>query len=402
MSNDLDKNKKVPNVPNLRFDNSIWIASTIIKDSVFIKDGTHGSHMDVFNGIPLLSAKDIYDGKIHINSNCRKISLADYQSIHKKETPVENDILLTIVGTVGRTAIVPSNIQLFTFQRSVGWVRCNDGINPLFYSFLLNSKNVLKQMLNKVNASAQGGIYLGSLGVVNTYLPPIYMQNKIAEFLSLIEGRIETQNKIIEHYKSLINSIIDLKIYNSNNNRETLKTYVSLKNGYAFKSENYNKNGQYKIVTIGNVTGDQYISDNTNNIDKIPFDIQRHQILKKNDILVSLTGNVGRVSMVNSDNCLLNQRVGLIQINNIEFRNYIYVVLSSHIFEREMVNKSQGAAQLNIGKNDVENYKMPKPTKTNLEISELIFKYLTKLSIEKRILKLFQDEKKYLLSNLFI
>ena len=254
------------------------------------------------------------------------------------------------------------------------------------------------------NVSFNGGIRYSAKDIENLIIgiPTVEERNKIGSFLALIDERIQTQNKIIEHYVSLINSIIDLKIYNSNNKRETLKTYASLKNGYAFKSDNYNKNGKYKIVTIGNVTGDQYISDNTNNIDKIPFDIQRHQILKKNDILVSLTGNVGRVSMVNSDNCLLNQRVGLIQINNIEFRNYIYVVLSSHIFEREMINKSQGAAQLNIGKSDVENYKMPKPTKTNLEISELIYKYLTKLSIEKRILKLFQDEKKYLLSNLFI
>ena len=234
------------------------------------------------------------------------------------------------------------------------------------------------------------------------YIPSMGEQAYISGLINKINERIMTQNKIIEHYESLINSIIDTKIYNFNNERETLKTYASLKNGYAFKSENYNENGQYKIVTIGNVTGDQYISDKTNHIDKIPFDIQRHQILKNNDILVSLTGNVGRVSMVNSDNCLLNQRVGLIQINNMELRNYIYVVLSSHIFEREMINKSQGAAQLNIGKSDVENYKIPKPTKTNLKISELIDKYLTKLSIEKRILELFQDEKSYLLSNLFI
>ena len=220
--------------------------------------------------------------------------------------------------------------------------------------------------------------------------------------MNKIDERIVTQNKIIEHYESLIKSIIDFKIYNINNIKEPLKNYASLKNGYAFKSETYNENGQYKIVTIGNVTGDQYISDKTNTVDKIPFDIQRHQILKKNDILVSLTGNVGRVSMVNSDRCLLNQRVGLIQINDIGFRNYIYVVLSSHIFEREMVSKSQGAAQLNIGKNDVENYKIPKPTKINLKISELIDRYLAKLSIEKSILELYQYEKTFLLSNLFI
>ena len=280
-------------------------------------------------------------------------------------------------------------------------LRSTKNNNYFLYSYF-QTRSAINNIKKMVGASGQPKFNKTDLRKFELFIPSNTEQNKIANFLVKIDERIETQNKIIEDLNKLKKSIIDTKIYNFNNERETLKTYASLKNGYAFKSENYNENGQYKIVTIGNVTGDQYISDKTNHIAKIPFDIQRHQILKNNDILVSLTGNVGRVSMVNSDNCLLNQRVGLIQIKNIEFRNYIYVVLSSHIFEREMINKSQGAAQLNIGKSDVENYKIPKPTKTNLKISELIDKFLTKLSIEKRILELFQDEKNYLLSNLFI
>lgn len=320
----------------------------------------------------------------------------------------QNDILITRTSEtkkeIAYSSCLVENIDNCVFSGFLLRARPVDNvfINPIFMVYLLRSQSYRNKLIKISTETSRALINSKNLGSIKIKIPTKTLQAKISDILLKIDTRIECQSKIIEHYESLINSIIDLKIYNSNNNRETLKTYASLKNGYAFKSDNYNKNGKYKIVTIGNVTGDQYISDNTNNIDKIPFDIQRHQILKKNDILVSLTGNVGRVSMVNSDNCLLNQRVGLIQINNIEFRNYIYVVLSSHIFEREMVNKSQGAAQLNIGKNDVENYKMPKPTKTNLEISELIFKYLTKLSIEKRILKLFKDEKKYLLSNLFI
>lgn len=58
-----------------------------------------------------------------------------------------------------------------------------------------------------------------------------------------------------------------------------------------------------------------------------------------------------------------------------------------------MINKSRGAAQLNIGKNDVENYKIPKPTKNNLEISKLIDRYLAKLSIEKEFLNYTKTKK---------
>lgn len=77
----------------------------------------------------------------------------------------------------------------------------------------------------------------------------------------------------------------------------------TLKNGYAFKSSTYCENGNYSIITIANVTGDRYVSADCNRVLDQPCDIQEHQVLKENDILISLTGNVGRVSL-NKGTCM--------------------------------------------------------------------------------------------------
>ena len=152
----------------------------------------------------------------------------------------------------------------------------------------------------------------------NLYLPNAIEQEKIGVFLTLIDQRIDTQSKIIEDLE-LFKNMISYKILYADKTAcyKPLSTFSELKNGYAFKSTTYSSKGDYQIVTIANVSGDRYIDlTSSNKIINIPNDIQSHQILKINDILISLTGNVGRVSYCNKLNCLLNQRVGLLSIKN--------------------------------------------------------------------------------------
>lgn len=125
-----------------------------------------------------------------------------------------------------------------------------------------------------------------------------------------------------------------------------LADIAALKNGYAFQSSKYDTKGKWKILTIANVSGERYINDDDCNcIINLPNDIQGHQILKEGDILISLTGNVGRVSLCMAGNILLNQRVGLLCITKNVNQEFLYQVLSSRRFENSMVACGQGAAQ---------------------------------------------------------
>lgn len=139
-----------------------------------------------------------------------------------------------------------------------------------------------------------------------------------------------------------------------------LVEYCDIENGYAFQSGKYNALGKWKILTITNVPGERYINDeDCNCIINLPNDIQDHQVLKEGDILISLTGNVGRVSLCKNGNYLLNQRVGLLQLAKNVNQEFLYQILSSQRFENSMIACGQGAAQMNIGKGDVENYVLP-------------------------------------------
>jgi len=135
-----------------------------------------------------------------------------------------------------------------------------------------------------------------------------------------------------------------------------------LTNGYAFQSKQYTDDG-YFVIRIGNVQ-DGYIDLNNPRYIKIKEEKQKKFILSGGDVLVSLTGNVGRVGIIREEHlpAVLNQRVAKIAIANSKLdKNYLFYFLTSDYFISELINAGRGAAQQNISTTDIENLIIPLP-----------------------------------------
>ena len=240
-----------------------------------------------------------------------------------------------------------------------------------------------------------------------TNIPNDKEQDKIIKLFNVLDERIRLQNKIIEDLKKL-KSAISKHLFARKDLLETticLSNIATLKNGYAFQSSKYNVLGKWKILTITNVSGERYINDvDCNCIINLPNDIQGHQVLKEGDILISLTGNVGRVSLCKNGDYLLNQRVGLLQLAKNVNQEFLYQILSSQKFENSMIACGQGAAQMNIGKGDVESYVLPYSSNGNniLWVAKILHSYDECIINEMRRLTLLTMQKQYLLTQMFI
>lgn len=146
-----------------------------------------------------------------------------------------------------------------------------------------------------------------------------------------------------------------------------LEQTCSILSGYAFKSKEYVSKG-IRIIRIANVQKG-YIED------KLPcyYPCDNKQAssdyaLVRDDLLVSLTGNVGRVGLM-PDNLLpaaLNQRVACLRVKEDSplTKEFIYAVLNSDQFEQEAIESSNGVAQKNLGVNWLKQYQLPLIAKT--------------------------------------
>nr|WP_104489687.1 restriction endonuclease subunit S [Acinetobacter indicus] len=175
---------------------------TSIKDAVsFIKDGTHGTHQDdPSSNLFLLSAKNLQNGKIVIDEKDRKINQKEFDSIYKNYNLKDGDILLSVVGTIGRVAIFKDYYESYAFQRSVAFMRFKKALPEFIYQLFL-AKDFQNELLVRQVVSAQPGIYLGDLSKIEIKLPCLAEQTKIANFLSAIDQKIEVVAQQIKQAK---------------------------------------------------------------------------------------------------------------------------------------------------------------------------------------------------------
>ena len=149
-----------------------------------------------------------------------------------------------------------------------------------------------------------------------------------------------------------------------------LETVMSLINGFAFKSSTYLSNGEYRVITIKNVQDGKVDTRGASFIDAVPSQMKHECNLQIGDVILSLTGNVGRVGIVCEDNLLLNQRVAKFQPfdrRNLPFL-YFYYRLPETKTRLEILAK--GTAQANLS--PVETLKLKFPFNQQL-MSELSY-----------------------------
>lgn len=172
-----------------------WEQRKLREVLTLLKDGTHGTHKDVEEGPLLLSAKNIKNGTVQWDTSDRRISKDEYESIHANFKLHDGDVLLTIVGSIGETAIL-SHSEGLTFQRSVAFLRPdNELISEFLYSEIQGHK-FQKELDDRKSTSAQPGIYLGDLGEIPINYPKnINEQFAIGQYFTSLDHLITLHHR---------------------------------------------------------------------------------------------------------------------------------------------------------------------------------------------------------------
>jgi type I restriction enzyme, S subunit len=185
----------------------LWPHSPLSELSLAIKDGSHGTHKRVANGVPFLSAKNVAEsGTLQWGDADDRISEEDYTAICSTFTPQDRDLLLTIVGTLGRRALFDGSHV--AFQRSVAFVRPDARkILPRYLFHAAGSQDFGRQLVRRSNATAQAGLYLGELGKTTIPTPPppdeSPDQTLIAAVLDMVDEAIVKTEAVIEKLRQV-------------------------------------------------------------------------------------------------------------------------------------------------------------------------------------------------------
>lgn len=130
----------------------------------------------------MLSARNIQNRKI-LFTDFRWIAEPDFVVEHARTQVTKGNVLLTIVGTIGRTAVVPNDAPAFALQRSVAVLKGSAAIEPRYLAYALESPAVQRYLEDNAKGTAQKGIYLRALASVEIPLAPLAEQKRIADRL---------------------------------------------------------------------------------------------------------------------------------------------------------------------------------------------------------------------------
>ena len=339
----------------------------------YITDGTHGTHSNQETGKYLLSAKDILDGNVHIKDNSRIISEDDFNKIHKNYKLENYDVLLTVAGTIGRTAIIKNYQNNYTFQRSVAIFKTNDKIKSLWLYYYLNSP-IGKQIIKSLSkGTTQLILPLKDLRSLKIPVPKnISDQKKILSILTDIDKKIEINKRINKNLDELCHLIfkyffIDFIPFQNNEftdteigeipkgwNITTVGDILDCKlGGTPSRSNEDYWGGDIAWINSGKVN-EFRILDASEYITELGLKKSATKLLPAKTTVIAITGaTLGQISLLEIDSCANQSVIGVIPNNKYPYE-FVYPLISSILFE--LLKHQTGGAQQHINKNNVESF----------------------------------------------
>ena len=151
-------------------------------------------------GVPFYRAREIVklcnDGFIENELFISEEMFTSYQS--KYGAPRENDILVTGVGTLGKTYIVKAKDRFYFKDGNIIWFKSSRIVNSKYINQLFQTKIIMEQISNNASITTVGTYTIDSAKKTKFPCPSIEEQNKIASFLSSLDAKIESVSAQIE------------------------------------------------------------------------------------------------------------------------------------------------------------------------------------------------------------
>jgi type I restriction enzyme S subunit len=410
--------RKSTNVPNLRFEEfeNEWKTKTLIELGDFMGGGTPSSANTSFwdGEIPWVSSSDLDENNIH---SIRISRFINQDAINNSATKLCIAPVILIVSRVGVGKVAYSTKSLCTSQDFMNIV--NLKCSGLFLSYLLSIT------MRKAASSSQGtsikGIPSGEIKSQKLLIPQKNEQQKIASFLSFIDERISTQNKIIAQLQTLMQGLgeqlFKQKIRFKDDNENDFPDWEEKKlgeigetyNGLSGKTKDNFGSGE-RYIQYKQIFASFKIKIEGCRLVDVSGDENQKQV-QYGDIFFTISSEtpeeigMSSVLLETVENVYLNSfcfgfRPNSLEILKPQFAQYFF---RSETFRNDIITLAQGSTRYNLSKIEFMKLIIKLPCS---EEQTLIANFLSsideKIEAEKNILQQYENQKNYLLQNMFV
>ena len=399
---------KVLNVPHLRFPefSGEWEEHTLSEYLEF-KNGLNPDAKRIGSGLPFISVMDIlsegvinYDNiRSKVNATEKEIEcfgVKDGDLLFQRSSETLEDVGRANVYMDNRTAIYGG----FVIRgRKIG------NYDPLFFKYLLATPLARKRTCRMGAGAQHFNIGQEGLSKISLYFPSIEEQRKIAEFLSLIDERIATQNKIIEKLQSLIKGLVDelMTVLLKGKLYPFYSFYIKAGEGGTPTTSvvEYYTEGTIPFIKIEDLSC-KYLTNNKDFITELGMQKSSAWLIPSKSVIYSNGATIGAISINEYPVCTKQGILGIVPNTNINVE-YLYLLMSSSYFSKEISRIITEGTMKTVYLKDINHIKCPLPSMAQQKnITNLTSSIEEKLSIEQELLRFLNLQKQYLLHMIFI
>lgn len=327
-----------------------------------VTDGSHNPPQGIEKSeYMMLSSKNIFDDEITFDEP-RFLSEKDFEREHKRTQIAVGDVLLTIVGTVGRTAVVDEDMPAFALQRSVAVLHPkNDVCLPRFLMYALRGKRTYIE--NRAKGVAQKGIYLKEVSDIDIYIPDISNQEIIINKLDKVNTIIKLRQEELLALDNLIKARF-VELFDGKYPEDTLLNLCNIVD-YRGKTPEKVEHG-LPFITAKNVKMHHMTLEPREYISKETYDkVMVRGFPKEGDVVFTTEaplGNVCRIPHFDTE-FYIGQRIVTMQTDALN-PTYLEYALSDEEFVRKYMGKSSGSTVTGIRVRLLQQLTIPVPART--------------------------------------
>lgn len=345
-----------------------------------VRDGTHGSPKFYEKGFPLVTSKNLKNGKIEL-SNIKYISKEDFDKINERSKVDINDILFAMIGTIGNPVLVSEKPNYAI--KNVALIKDIGIIYPKYVLYFLSSPIALNKMQIDSKGSTQTFVSLGYLRRFSIPVPPLEEQKRIVAVLDKKFSQIETlktaAEKNLQNTKQLFQAELKKVFSNTSWEKKLLSDVCLQKQNKKWKDEN--NNTEYQYIDLSAVDRETNVITETQIITKKTAPSRAQQIVKTDDVLFGTTRpTLKRVCLLSDeyDEQICSTGFCIIRANNKEVTpDWLYYQFFNDAFYKYIEPLQKGASYPAVTDKEVLNYEIPLPP---LEEQKRIVAHLDSLS----------------------
>ena len=346
----------------------------------------------VGGGTPETDRKEYWNGEIiwYTPSEIGKNKYSSDSERHITQEGLDNSsakllpsgtILLSTRATIGESSIA---LNKCTTNQGFQSLIAQRGIYHEFLYYLIATKK--HELVKRACGSTFLEISANEVRKVPVLVPLFKEQYKLSTFLGLIDQRIETQNKIIQHLESLIKGISQHLFGMVSSKFIPLSQLCNIQKGQQVNSEELTESGKYYMMNGGIIPSGYYDKYNT----------------ESNTISISEGGN--SCGYVQYNDCRFWSGGHCYTITDIKSNiSTLYLFHYLKFKEQDIMALRIGSGLPNIQKKDIAKFPvLVLPKKQQEQITNLLQSITTKIKVEKDCLANLSQQKQYLLQQMFI